>query len=335
MRLHKEIDEGIQKKDWKDWEIDNFALGTYFFNGNKVNERDVQNLINEDYDNVSVNYVEINKLLDKMFVGKTLGDLANQEYAMIFGKDVDLALWFDLTLEELKSVQNGKYGFVTVHATFSIPSTHEIYSFGLSGYVEVNIEYGSMFLESKKSARKSIKESVKLEIQRMVNRIIDDLIGEYSSKEWDRLSDDEKFDIIENKYDFYYEFYFNKKNPKDLLEIEDLVIENMNHPFNVVFESKKSLKEKTDVIVYQKALENIGIPKKDIDKNALAFAIKSMASLYNSDEYESEDAIIYVIDSYLSYKYPSWEDEFDMHDLAKEFYDGTIKWKDIDSSWFN
>ena len=105
-------------------------------------------------------------------------------------------------------------------------------------------EYGfERAYESKKSARKSIKESVRPEIQRMVNRIIDDLIGEYSSKEWDRLSDDEKFDIIENKYDFYYEFYFNKKNSKDLLEIEDLVIENMNHPFNVVFESKKSMKK--------------------------------------------------------------------------------------------
>ena len=100
--------------------------------------------------------------------------------------------------------------------------------------------------ESKKFALKSIKESVKPEIQRMVNKIIDDLIGEYSNKEWDRLSDDEKFDIIENKYDFYYEFYFNKKNPKDLLEIKDLVIENMNHPFNVVFESKKSIKESSN-----------------------------------------------------------------------------------------
>lgn len=105
-------------------------------------------------------------------------------------------------------------------------------------------EYGfERAYESKKSARKSLKESVKPEIQCMVNRIIDDLIGEYSSKEWDRLSDDEKFDIVENKYDFYYEFYFNKKNPKDLLEVIDLVIENMNHPFNVVFESKKSMKK--------------------------------------------------------------------------------------------
>lgn len=160
----KSLKEGIQKKDWKDWEIDAFELGTYFFNGNKVNERDVQNLINEDYDNISVNYIEINKLLDKMFVGKTLGDLVNQEYAMIFGKNVDLALWFDLTLEKLKTVQNGKYGFVTIHATFSIPSTHEIYNFGLGGYIGVNIGYGSMFLESKKFVRKSLKEGINDEL---------------------------------------------------------------------------------------------------------------------------------------------------------------------------
>lgn len=84
---------------------------------------------------------------------------------------------------------------------------------------------------------KSMKESVKPEIQLMVNNIIDELIGEYSSKEWDALSANEKFDIVRTEY-----FLFNYKS-KYLSEVRDLVIENMNHPFNVVFESKKSAKK--------------------------------------------------------------------------------------------
>lgn len=96
--------------------------------------------------------------------------------------------------------------------------------------------------ESKKFVRKSIKESVKPEIQLMVNNIINELIGEYSSKEWDALSANEKFDIVRTEY-----FSFDYKS-KYLSEVRDLVIENMNHPFNVVFESKKSMKESFDSI---------------------------------------------------------------------------------------
>ena len=88
-----------------------------------------------------------------------------------------------------------------------------------------------------KESKKSMKESVKPEIQLMVNNIIDELIGEYSSKEWDALSPIEKFDIVRTEY-----FLFGYKS-RYLSEVRDLVIENMNHPFNVVFESKKSTRK--------------------------------------------------------------------------------------------
>ena len=101
-------------------------------------------------------------------------------------------------------------------------------------------------------SKKLMKELVKPEIQLMVNRIIDNLIGEYSSKEWDRLSDDEKADIIKTEH-----LMFDGKS-KDLSEVISLVIENMNHPFDVVFESKKSarksLKEENN---RQKVIEGI------------------------------------------------------------------------------
>lgn len=120
--------------------------------------------------------------------------------------------------------------------------------------------------ESKKSVRKSIKESVKLEIQLMVNNIIDELIGEYSSKEWDSLSVNEKFDIVRTEY-----FSFGYKS-KYLSEVRDLVIENMNHPFNVVFESKKSMKESFDdgdqlvIDVVDMLILDFGYDKKTVEK---------------------------------------------------------------------
>jgi len=99
-------------------------------------------------------------------------------------------------------------------------------------------EYGfERAYESKKSTRKGLKESLNSDIKLMVNRIVDDLIAEYTPREWDSLSDNEKFNIIRIKY-FMYE-----GKSKYLSEVRDLVIENMNHPFDVVFESKKSMKE--------------------------------------------------------------------------------------------
>lgn len=122
------------------------------------------------------------------------------------------------------------------------------------------------YKESKKFVRKSIKESVKPEIQFMVNNIIDELIGEYSSKEWDALSANEKFDIVRTEY-----FSFGYKS-KYLSEVRDLVIENMNHPFNVVFESKKSMKESFDdgdqlvIDVVDMLILDFGYDKKTVEK---------------------------------------------------------------------
>ena len=99
-------------------------------------------------------------------------------------------------------------------------------------------EYGfERAYESKKSTRKGLKESLNSDIKLMVNRIVDDLIGEYTPREWDSLSDNEKFNVIRIKY-FMYE-----GKSKYLSEVRDLVIEHMNHPFNVVFESKKSVRK--------------------------------------------------------------------------------------------
>ena len=99
-------------------------------------------------------------------------------------------------------------------------------------------EYGfERAYESNKSARKGLKESLNSDIKLMVNRIVDDPIGEYTPREWDSLSDNEKFNVIRIKY-FMYE-----GKSKYLSEVRDLVIENMNHPFDVVFESKKSVRK--------------------------------------------------------------------------------------------
>lgn len=185
-------------------------------------------------------------------------------------------------------------------------------------------EYGfERAYESKKSARKSLKESLNSDIKLMVNRIVDDLIGEYTSKEWDSLSANEKFDIIRIKY-FTYE-----GKSKYLSEVRDLVIENMNHPFDIVFESnksaKKSLKESVDGYIatdedcnmsgkcwvldgsynfIMEFLQEWGIAPKDVKvKNG-------MTTLYNADGnpfgyvYQDEEVDIFVVDKTTNW---TWE----------------------------
>ena len=137
--------------------------------------------------------------------------------------------------------------------------------FGVKVEFQSDDGYFEVFEESKKSVRKSMKESVKPEIQLMVNRIIDELIGEYSSKEWDSLSAMEKWDIVTKKH-----YSFGGKT-KYVSEVRDLVIENMNHPFNVVFESKKSAsKSLKEELVNDSLFTDIGfdlIKKLKLKKN--------------------------------------------------------------------
>ena len=142
--------------------------------------------------------------------------------------------------------------------------------------------------ESKKSVRKNIKES--FDIKLMVNRIVDDLIGEYSSREWDSLSNNEKFDIIRIKY-FTYE-----GKSKYLSEVRDLVIENMNHPFDIKFESKKSVKESiNDTKRYKLQILNAMLDAMAEDENNIPkLGIYQVTPHINLDE----DAIRTLIEYY-------------------------------------
>ena len=95
--------------------------------------------------------------------------------------------------------------------------------------------------------------------------------------------------------------------------------------------TKKSFIEKNTVNYWNK-LHNI-IPL-DVKNESYRFATMCVTNLYNEDEYDSDDALIYFIDCYLSDKYPSWENEVDMNEVATMLYNGKLKWKDIDKSWF-
>lgn len=124
-----------------------------------------------------------------------------------------------------------------------------------------------------------LNESVKPDIQLMVNRIIDELIGEYSNREWENLSNNEKFDIIRNKY-----FMFDGK-PKYLSEVRDLVMENMNHPFDVKFESKTEDKN------MKKSIKERFNPSKYWDFTALVeqYGMEYLSENYPDDEPFSMD----------------------------------------------
>lgn len=100
---------------------------------------------------------------------------------------------------------------------------------------EIKLNYGFKGNDVFESLEESSIDSY---VKLMVNRIVDELIGEYSSREWGALSANEKFDAIKTEF-----FIFEGKS-KYLSEVVDLVIENMNHPFDIVFESKKAIKNK-------------------------------------------------------------------------------------------
>lgn len=250
----KSMKETISKSTWGDWIVDKVERVEGFYNGSpNVRPQLINNLIESIGLNANGHILTFDDIAEEITKGiraYKLKDLDSWHVHLGHNND-GLRLDLNAKVEHFSEVinHNGKYTVVSVYFYVDEQGTNKEYDFGFVAdvLVEINPYIDFVLEESKKSVRKSIKESVKPEIQLMVNNIIDELIGEYSSKEWDRLSDAEKFDIIENKYDFYYEFYFNKKNPKDLLEIEDLVIENMNHPFNIVFESKKSIKESSDI----------------------------------------------------------------------------------------
>ena len=127
-----------------------------------------------------------------------------------------------------------------------------------------------------------------------------------------------------------------------------LVFKNPNNPnenFKVIikendfYESKKSTRKsiKESKVDFQSVIDKV-LPKEYAkNKNAYRYALSCVTSLYNEDEYDSDSAKVYFLNCYISDLFPSWVDELGEEEIdtfANALYDGTMKWSDIDSSWF-
>ena len=99
--------------------------------------------------------------------------------------------------------------------------------------------------------------------------------------------------------------------------------------------AKRSLKESK--VDFQSVIDKV-LPKEYAkNKNAYRYALSCVTSLYNEDEYDSDSAKVYFLNCYISDLFPSWVDELGEEEIdafANALYDGTMKWSDIDSSWF-
>ena len=104
--------------------------------------------------------------------------------------------------------------------------------------------------------------------------------------------------------------------------------------FDLRIEEKKSIKESK--VDFQSVIDKV-IPKEYAhNKNAYKYALHCVESLYNEDEYDSDNAKVYFLNCYISDLFPSWVDDLgeeEMDALANSLYDGLFKWSDIDSSW--
>ena len=104
-------------------------------------------------------------------------------------------------------------------------------------------------------------------------------------------------------------------------------------------ESKKSARKSTkeSKVDFQSVIDKV-LPKEYAkNKNAYRYALSCVTSLYNEDEYDSDSAKVYFLNCYISDLFPSWVDELGEEEIdafANALYDGTMKWSDIDSSWF-
>lgn len=132
--------------------------------------------------------------------------------------------------------------------------------------------------------------------------------------------------------DLFYEFQKNK--------IEYL-LSDKRFDFTDKFwynESKKSTRKsmKESKVDFQSVIDKV-IPKEYAhNKNAYKYALHCVESLYNEDEYDSDNAKVYFLNCYISDLFPSWVDDLgeeEMDALANSLYDGLFKWSDIDSSW--
>ena len=105
------------------------------------------------------------------------------------------------------------------------------------------------------------------------------------------------------------------------------------------YESKKSARKslKESKVDFQSVIDRV-LPKEYAkNKNAYRYALSCVTSLYNEDEYDSDSAKVYFLNCYISDLFPSWIDELGEEEIdvfANALYYGTMKWSDIDSSWF-
>ena len=105
------------------------------------------------------------------------------------------------------------------------------------------------------------------------------------------------------------------------------------------YESKKSARKslKESKVDFQSVIDRV-LPKAYTkNKNAYRYALSCVTSLYNEDEYDSDSAKVYFLNCYISDLFPSWVDELGEEEIdvfANALYYGTMKWSDIDSSWF-
>lgn len=176
---------------------------------------------------------------------------------------------------------------------------------------------GIKVVESKKFVRKSLKEGIDIKVI-----YADDTPSEYI----DDVTHNDILDIIDSSSEIYKIIDVSGNKNKTVWTDE--------YGFERAYESKKIKKSfiEKNTVNYWNKLHNI-IPL-DVRNESYRFATMCVTNLYNEDEYDSDDALIYFIDCYLSDKYPSWEDEVDMNEVATMLYNGKLKWKDIDKSWF-
>ena len=300
----KSMKEAISKSTWGDWIVDKVERVEGFYNGSpNVRPQLINNLIESIGLNANGHILTFDDIAEEITKGiraYKLKDLDSWHVHLGHNND-GLRVDLNAKVEHFSEVinHNGKYTVVSVYFYVDEQGTNKEYDFGFVAdvLVEINPYIDFVLEESKKSDKKSVKESVKPEIQLMVNDIIDELIGKYSSKEWDSLSANEKFDIVRTEY-----FSFGYKS-KYLSEVRDLVIENMNHPFNVVFESKKSAKKSLNEKVsskYKYTFKHEGdyeIMQFD-DYNYEILAIPSDKSLFSNDLPKLKIEKTYIYDQY-------------------------------------
>ena len=179
--------------------------------------------------------------------------------------------------------------------------------------------------ESEKSARKNLKEGISAfnkAIAKKYNETEPNSAGQY-----------------------YLDWRFDLQDEKDNIEaIADrcgVTVEFQSDEgyFEVFEESKKSARKsiKESKVDFQSVIDRV-LPKEYAkNKNAYRYALSCVTSLYNEDEYDSDSAKVYFLNCYISDLFPSWVDELGEEEIdafANALYDGTMKWSDIDSSWF-